>query len=443
MYPSASLAFAPRFFALSQPCCFKNRNFACVKRLITRLRVLLFKASREGSLAATASVDFFRWKLGLYAKKSAAPSGKKQVVFVGEFLPPRIGRMSKWLRKRGDFETLLLCSGHGFVDKFSGTSFDEVQLFRNRFHLFMLLSARQGAYLIHGFGPKSEYANRARQQFPAIPFVHDLQDVLVTYYGTQPDLRWARRELPHERDCLAHARGIVCHSLEPREGFHRFGIEKRPPTLYFPLYCDDDMFRDNAGKNLSGEIHLCYAGGVAGSHRPRAQYGNIQFRWLIEALSAQKIHFHIYPSPSNIRADYEEYEEMAKGNPYFHFHEPVAQEDLSRELSQYHFGLLPFFIEGSSQSATKIKYATTLKLFNYMEAGLPVLVSRDLYYQSWVLEHYQAGISVSRDDFFKVRERLLSVDYAAMAKKLSESRSHAALSLQIPRLVKLYESAVK
>jgi hypothetical protein len=413
-----------------------------MKQLMSRLKVLAFKATREGKIAASSVMDFTFWKLGLFGKGGKSVSGRKKIVFVGEFLPPRIARISKWLRKTGDFETILVCSGHGFVDKFSGNNFDAIHLFRNRYHQFMFMHQHRDAWMMHGFGPKSEYPDHARMQFSKIPFVHDMQDVLVTYYGTNPPLRWARRELPHERNCLEFAQGVVCHSLEPREGFKRFNIVKRPPTLYFPLYCDDEMFRDNTGKNLDGEIHLVYAGGVAGSHRPKAQYGNIQFAWLIETLSHQKIHFHIYPSPSNIKADYEEYEQMAKANPFFHYHEPVAQENLSTELSKYHFGLLPFFLDSSDQSATKYKYATTLKLFNYIEAGLPVMVSPDLYYQSWVLNHYEAGILARRKDYFDLRPLITGLPYETRVKKLLAARHALALSNQIPRLIKLYENAV-
>ena len=254
---------------------------------------------------------------------------------------------------------------------------------------------------MHGFAPKSYYCNIARKSVKA-PYIHDMQDVYATYYGLHPTLNWLKKELPQERECLEKADGVVAHCLEANVAFRKYGIAKKPPTLFFPLYCDDDFFQEHNKVFNPDEIHLVYAGGVAGSHRNPKQYGNIQFHGLIKTLTEQGLHFHIYPSPGNIRADYEEYEEKAKKNALFHFHEPVAQHDLAKELSKYDFGILPFFKNLSEQSEDKLKYATTLKLFNYLEAGIPIIVSKDINFQAWMVERNGIGFSISFEDRTKL-----------------------------------------
>src|SRR5262249_9797243 len=140
-----------------------------------------------------------------------------------------------------------------------------VLLFRNSWHLRRLLRALPRPRLVHGFAPKSRYPDVARRalQPKGVPYVHDLQDTLVVYYATTPGARWLREDLPHERACRARADGVVAHSLEPNEGFRRYGIARqdRPPTLFFPLYCDDDAFVADGPKISDTEVHLAYAGG--------------------------------------------------------------------------------------------------------------------------------------------------------------------------------------
>jgi hypothetical protein len=386
-----------------------------------KLKVLWTKLRRELRARGTAVGDRILHGVGI------APSLPKEamqplpyLLYVCELLPARAGRMAKWVSRTSGDRIVLLCHRDGFIPAFANAGFAQVLLYRNTWHLRRIVKAMPKPKLIHGFAPKSKYPDVARcaLQPQGIPYIHDLQDTLVVYYGTDVKPRWLREELPHERACMAGADGLIAHSLEPNEGFRRYGIARkdRPTTLFFPLYCDDDLFVDNVPKVSETEIHLVYAGGVAGSHRDPKHYGNIQFFGLIETLTKQGLHFHIYPSPTNIRADVEEYEALARSNRRFHFHEPVPQERLAGELARYHFGILPFFKELSEQSEAKLKYATTLKLFNYLEAGLPIIVSRDLGYQSWIVERNGVGVAIALKDIPALAAHLSCVGMAAKEK---------------------------
>ncbi len=408
-------------------------NSANLKIIFYKIRWLLWDKS-------TSLFDFLGYQLSTSPKKNLTGIGtRKTVVFVGEFLPPRIPRMAKWLKREGDFYFILVCHQRGFVEKYTDTSFDETHLFRNNWHLKRILKSISPIDLVHGFAPKSYYCNVARKSVKA-PYIHDMQDVYATYYGLQPNLNWLKKELPHEKECLQKADGVVAHCLEANVAFRKYGIKPKPKTLFFPLYCDDDFFQIHTKSFNPKEIHLVYAGGVAGSHRNPKQYGNIQFHGLIETLSKQKIHFHIYPSPSNIRADYEEYEKIANQNSFFHFHEAVAQQNLALELGKYDFGILPFFKELSEQSADKLRYATTLKLFNYLEAGIPILVSKDIVYQAWLVERYKIGSAISLDDLKSLSAHIANKDYSNFMLAIESTRKHLSIKNNIERLVYFYST---
>ena len=90
------------------------------------------------------------------------------------------------------------------------------------------------------------------------------------------------------------------------------------------------------------------------------------------------------------------------------------------------------------QSKEKYKYATSLKLFNYIEAGLPVLVSKDLTYQSWIISRYGAGIVVGKSDMTRMKHVITAQDYSALVAGLLRRREEISLRVHIPRLLTFY-----
>lgn len=408
--------------------------------------MLLTKLRRESRTRGSAMVDAV---LHILRLPPTMPPGVKQaapfMLYVCELLPARAGRMAKWVARVEGARIILLCHRDGFIPAFASAGFAHVLLYRNAWHLRRILNALPKPKLVHGFAPKSKYPDVARQALQplGIPYIHDLQDTLVVYYGTQVDLRWLREELPHERACMAGADGLVAHSLEPNEGFRRYGIARkdRPRTLFFPLYCDDDAFAGAVPKVSGTETHLVYAGGVAGSHRDPRQYGNIQFFGLIETLTRQGLHLHIYPSPTNIRADLEEYEALSRTNPRFHFHPPVPQEKLAGELAKYHWGIHIGFVNDAEhkQSVAKYRLCTTLKLFNFMEAAIGIVSSENLWFQSWMITRHGVGISIAREQLGRLVPLLEAFSHEHTTSSLARVRNQLSLKNHIPRLLHFYQ----
>ena len=425
-----------------------NLNFAAwisiLKVNSSSAKILFTKVYREAYRRISSIADFLFLKIHWPCRRlrTSGENNLPLIVFAGDGIMPRISRMAKWIKRDGRFSTVLIANKTGYVEAFSNEEWDGVYLFRNQYHLMRIIKQLRGVYLFHAFAPKSFYPDVVRRMVN-VPFLIDFQDVFTCYYGLDPKIRWLKRELPFERDCLLLSDGIVAHSLEPNRALRKFKLKVKPPAIFFPLYCDNDAFLENAKTLDAADIHLVYAGGVAGSHRDKSHYGSIQFHDLIKSLNDQQVHFHIYPSPSNFRADYEEYEQIARTTEYFHFHQAVPQDAIAGELNKYHFGLLPFFSSHSDQSNEKYKYATSLKLFNYIEAGLPVLVSADLTYQSWIACRYDAGIIIGKEDLAGIRQVILLHDYGSLVTGLTRRRAEISLKFHIPRLVKFYQKAAR
>jgi hypothetical protein len=403
------------------------------------VNIFFQKLYKEIYRKTSSVIDFLFLKINLpyHPFSKSIRDEKPKIVFVGEGLHARISRIAKWIKRDGHFSIVLISNKIGYLKEFSNDEWDGVFLFRNQYHLNRILKQIKGVYLFHAFAPKSFYPDLVRQ-FVKEPFLIDMQDVLACYYGLDPDMRWLKKELPYEKNCLLYSDGIVAHSLEPNIAIRKYATKNEPPKIFFPLCSDNDMFLNNCKKLDPTDIHFVYAGGVAGSHRDKTHYGSIQFHELIKVLDDQHIHFHIYPSPTNVRADYKEYEQMAKNTEFFHFHSPVSQEAIAAELNRYHFGVLPFFSTHSKQSEDKYKYATSLKLFNYIEAGIPVLVSKDLIYQSWIVGRYNAGILIGKEDLTRIRQVVMRTDYSSLVENLIKRREELSLKVHIPRLLTFY-----
>lgn len=392
----------------------------------------------------TSTGDFVLFYLAIPVGGASLIKSGKIIIYVGEFLPPRIPRLAKWFKRYDTFITVLICHKRGFVEKFSNPDINHVFLFRNEWHLRRIIRSIKNPYVLHGFAPKSKFPFIAQQAskkyFPSTPFIVDYQDVYVLYYGKNPSLRWLKDELPYEAGCFREADGVLANSLEPCEGMRIWGVKKPGGRIFFPLYGDNDYFCNNPKKIADDAIHLVYVGGIYGSHRDRSHYGLAQLHWLINYLEPQKVHLHIYPSPSVVGADYEEYEQISKRNPYLHLHASVSQSKLASELSQYHYGLVPFFVDSSDQSDIKLTYSTTLKLFNYSEAGIPILVAADVMYQSWLVNRYGLGISVSsKEDFKDINKLMGTIPYDKQVLNVLKNRELLSLKEHIPRLIKFYE----
>ena len=382
--------------------------------------------------------DYILFVLGIYFIFDSR-TNKKVIVYAGTQLPGRISRIAKRVKKNSDYYTIVLCHNEGYNEKLTDPSFDNVFLYRNYWHALRIIKGINNLLFIHGYAPKSRDIYYFKR-YSKVPVLLDVQDVLTSYFETTPKYKWQQDEIHYEKKCFSEVDGLIAHSLEPLSAYKRGNIKNRPKTLFFPIFCDDDNFITTPKKISDTEIHIVYVGGVASIKSDIAETGNVVFHNLIEKLSKQKIHLHIYPSPVIDKSIYKEYQEIADLNRYFHFHEPVAQSKLSLELSQYHFGVLPFFRNDNSRfSDDKFIYATSLKVFNYIEAGIPVLIAKDLTYLSWLIERYKCGISISYSDIEKLSELIHIDNNQEYTSDLIKGRQRLSLQNNINKLLNFYK----
>ncbi|RMG82547.1 MAG: hypothetical protein D6707_02735 [Bacteroidetes bacterium] len=385
----------------------------------------------------TSAYDWLLYALHVYP---SAEISEEVIVFACDNTRLEIGKYAYCLHQKYQTKIVLMMPKTRVGNFLKGNEFHKVFIFRNSWHLLRILkSAERYIELIHYFGRASTsgYKILTKTDFP---FIFSGKDLSVMYEGLDTQKNVFKNDLKFEKYCLAHANGVISESLEIQPARRIYQIPK-VPSLFFPIYTDNRFFITPEKKSLK-EIHWVYIGGV---HPKSAspELGTMKLHWLIDACEKNRIFFHIYPNHGLHPSIYREYFSLAEKNQYFTMHKPVEPEKISQEISRYHFGIIPFFDEDTTRLPLKRRYCTSNKLFNYIEAGLPVLISEDMQFQLFLARKMRAGISMKKNDFINFQEKRKAIDYEKTVNELLKQRETYCLENQIGRMYYFYNKIKK
>lgn len=373
--------------------------------------------------------------------KSSTPlkSDKPVIVYITDILQARAPRIIKWVARSEEFETILLYKTHQ-SNQFFFKEFDINQIpFKNNYELLRILSGIKNISLVHFFAPNSRLAFFliSKTNFKIIA---DYQDVVYSYYKNTPKHKWQQKEINNEIEVLQTADGIITHSLEPLAIFHDYKISKRPPILFFPLFTDNDFFVPEKSIHKMSGLHLVYAGAIAGKNSSDQETGNIKFFILAKSLACQQIHLHLYPSPYTSQEIINDYKELQEEfSTYFHLHDVVPQSQLVAEIAKYHFGIYTYFREFNNFDQYKFDYQTSLKTFNYLEAGLPILMSKDVKFMHWFFGRKNCIIDLEIKDLNNLKETIETKNYNVLFNNTLKAREELSLKNNISKIIDFYK----
>lgn len=392
------------------------------------------KNIRRIKLVVTGVVDFLIYVLSPKRKIDISKEGHRTYLFLVHDLPPHFARLVKWMRRSANVNAVLLVAESGEFTDFNTERFSQIFTFRSTWQLRHKMSVLKGYDIIYTSGAIA-WPMRIAMEKSSAPVVYDVKDTYIVNYGFNPPQLYMRLDLKNEKYAFIHADGVVSQSIEAYFAYRYYQIPKRPPALFFPLYCDDDYCVSGPPAYPAEEIHLVYVGGFYGSASSKAHFGNEIFFDIIDKFTSQRVHFHLYPAPRINKSIVQEYREYAKKTPYLHVHDPIRQDRLAEEISQYHFGLIPFFDERTTRLKAKRERATALKIFNYIEAGLPVLISNHVVFEKWLVSRYGSAIGIEARDLDRIREIVESCNYSALRSQVLVKRQNILLSEHIHRFL--------
>ena len=220
-----------------------------------------------------------------------------------------------------------------------------------------------------------------------------------------------------ERICLENADGLCCRSLETQFPKHQKKLHINGKRIFFPEYMWN--IPENNFVDTSKEKILIYVGNFNNEIVKLANKMD-SIGWKLEIFPAHNVNSKKLNIPANIK-----------------IHLPVSSKLLIKKIKQYRIAIqLPgFFIDPKNIIYTnkKIEYATSGKIFDYMEAGLKVLIADELF-QKWILSRYGMAIEIDINNFLDDVIRKLAT-FEALRFNINEHKySHLILENQAKRL---------
>lgn len=141
--------------------------------------------------------------------------------------------------------------------------------------------------------------------------------------------------------------------------------------------------------NVDGEIHCVYEGGIVGNDRLSHRY----FEDIWKKIADCGIHIHFYS-----QSDYQYCKELEGKSKYFHYEGNLGIKILIQEMTKYDCGLLLLNI--NDQNETYLTTASPNKLYEYINANLPVVVGNVKTLVDFV-EKYGVGKKLNMEDDIK------------------------------------------
>lgn len=184
-----------------------------------------------------------------------------------------------------------------------------------------------------------------------------------------------------------------------------------PELRIFP--CPPRSWMRTPAPRSPGPWRCVHAGQLAASASPRAAFGDLQYLPMIAALTEQGIAVTAY---GGARRDDDEYVDAARRIAAFTYHRRVEVRALVDALHGRHdFGLLLYrFDDDLAVGRRHLQSALASKLFVYLAAGLPVLVSPELSYMAELVQREGLGLVIDADEVPRLVARLDACDHAAL-----------------------------
>jgi len=242
--------------------------------------------------------------------------------------------------------------------------------------------------------------------------------------------------LPCEKLCFLKADKIIHKGLENELEFLTFYEKiKEKPHYLFKEFLDKDLCYDYDSRiklsKKDGEIHLVYVGGLYLKNLVEAE----SFWKLYPKITRQKLHLHIYSrqSPKIIK----KFRMIEKKDPYFHYEGFREPKELIKEIRRYDYGI-EFFGGTINENYLILKVGFSNKLFDYIAASLPIVVSKNLEVISEFVLKNDFGIIVNYNSIGNLFNKLKNVNYYEKINKIKKNRNKFTSSKLVSFLDKKY-----
>lgn len=381
---------------------------------------------------------------------------KKQIVFMGARPVHAILKIARALKLTNKYE-IILVNFSKIEEKVVKESFDKILTleldlsisFKALFHFFKKLTQKETHDFfkkVKGLNPYIIQIHNANhisfllfllvKKRPKIFFLHDIWHYYQRKFSFKKNSgRMQYVSVLIEKFCFKRCEGIVNKSGERSLDYLKSKI--KAPILDFLPYCSDEwiippkkkIFRKNK------EIHIVYAG-----MSWEKWDGHVSFQDMVEKIINQGLHLHFYPSVLNEKTKIM-LENLVKKNRFLHLYQRQDADKINKEISKYDYAIHLDFCDDSINPLWT-ETGMSAKIFGYIEAGLPVIINKQLKNMCNILEKNKIGKGITYKDLGRLKEILFSEKYPS-TKDIKKAQDKFRISRNINRLENFYDKIHK
>jgi hypothetical protein len=256
------------------------------------------------------------------------------------------------------------------------------------------------------------------------------------------DATW---QVPLQRFCLENADALCCRDLRPRYLSRALGYNLPAKRMLFQEYCWDATEVSTQDHSFVGDgIHAVVCGNIGIEKHGQADTGYLR---IAASLADQGVHLHIYPHPSQVPFEdlFSDYLALAGQTRFVHIHPPLPMDRVVPELARYDVGIslthaLTFGTRLKDYSAAYLRYCGSARIFDYVDAGLPVVLNRALAFQYSLLARHGVAIDGSDRVLKNARRELENLCTPETRRRVQRFRSTYSVARQTSRLIDFYAS---
>jgi len=374
-------------------------------------------------------------------------SGKKVVIYVAHIPLFSTVRQSVHLRQN-NFATILLASDSAIDSSFLNRYFDRVYLCSFIEILNIISSLRPSLYHVSNETAQTYYLPVVAKLFSPVPVVCEFYDIRTLYMTYEDEVSFRGKEITDmihatERFSFEKMDGILYKNSPEIEDILKSKYDlKETAMMEFQSYPAPDFFaKSSPYHQKKGGKRLVFAGGIPPSPLPAHFFGDFQIIGLCRELLNQGPEIHVYSRPFyNNHLELDDYVQLAEEHPRFYFNAGFLPDKITEEISPYDFGMLIFFFPSILRiQGEHIRTAIATKLFTYLEAGLPILVSEELVYMASLVKSQGLGIVCSREEIKNINATIGKYNYQHLRENVLKYRQRFSMKNMIHRLISFYD----
>jgi len=388
-------------------------------------------------------------------KRINSISNAKKILFVTGLPTFNLVGISIYLRKTGEYETVLITENPWLV-KFFKQYFDYVYVYNSYYDVAYLLMASK-PYIIHVQGALQYYFLGVMANFlsrtPVIVGFNDIPSLSgISADEVSSETRDKLHQIPNvvqsdlfsEEFLFKNADGIILAINTFVAGDQlRHYYKSTIPLLEFSTYvCDEFLCDEEKYSRKDGKIHIVYGGIVVSSDKPKELCAGVQFIGLAKKLINQRLCFHMYISPHfspfQIRKLFPDYIQLASETPSFIFKRGLPQDVAIKEFSKYDFATMSSLFDSMKLNKFHRHTVVASKFFTYLSAGIPMIVTEEDGNSMALVRKYGVGIVIKQNEIEHLSEIIKTCDYEKLKSNIKQAQEELSLKKHINRLIEFY-----